>query len=81
MHFTNSFDVDDADKQMEQISEQMHHISDPSKIRDLMRETAKYRWDLVHKAESPDLAEILVKFPHLLDVGMVCLIGKKRKIS
>ncbi|XP_063954791.1 uncharacterized protein LOC129272648 isoform X3 [Lytechinus pictus] len=63
---------DDADKKkMEQIAEQMNHISDPSKVRDLMRETAEYRWSLLHSAECPDLAETLIKFPHLLDIGMI----------
>ena len=56
---------------MEELTEKMKHISDRTKIREVMKDTARYRWDMIQKKDGPDVAEVLTKFPHILEEGMV----------
>lgn len=59
---------------METLTESLKHIDkDPTKVKELMKETAHYRRDYIHQEGDgrPSLAQIRERFPHLMDDGMV----------
>ena len=60
---------------MEVATEWLKHNNDPSQVREKMRQTAWFRRDFIHPtkpgAKGPNMTEILNKYPHLLESGMV----------
>ena len=76
MLIINAYNITDADD-METTTEWLKHNDDPAKVRAEMRKTVLYRRQFIHPTtnatERPGVAEILSKFPRLLDPGMVNL--------